>query len=97
MAIQLPTSLVITSSIQTFDSVWIRNIQIQAPSPTQPVRANITICPFNSVSGSMNTQASKNIVIPDVMAAATTDSNVAQAMTGIFAYVQNQVTSQSLF
>ena len=96
MAIQLPTSLVITSSIQTFDSVWIRNIQIQAPSPTQPVRANITICPFNSVSGSLSPMI-KQIVIPDVMAAATTDSNVAQAMTGIFAYVQEQVTSQSLF
>ena len=94
MAISLPTT--ITTQPQTFDSVWIRNVSIQAPDPTQPIRAKINVCPYDTVSGSLNTQNTKNIAINDVYATAAANTNVATAMGAIFAYVQEQINSGSV-
>ena len=88
-----------TQSLQpavTYDGIWLRNISIVANSPSQPIRALINICPFNSVSGSLNTQNTKNIAINDVYATAAVNTNVAAAMGAIFAYVQEQINSGSV-
>jgi hypothetical protein len=88
-----------TQSVQptiVYDGLWIKNIAIQAPSPLLPIRATIVVNPYSSASGSLS-PVSKNIIIQDVFSLAATSSYVANAMGSIFAYVQDQVVSQSLF
>ena len=80
----------------TYDGIWLPNINIFAPSPTQPVRATISVCPFSTTTGQLAMNMMQTVMINDVMTTAATDINVATAMGAIFAYVQSQVTSGSV-
>jgi hypothetical protein len=92
--IQLPTP--ITSSMpQSFDSVWLSNVQISAMDPTRPVRATVTIQPWNTQLNVLSQQR-KTVMIPDVYATAASSSYVAAVMSNLFAYVQTQINSGSI-
>jgi hypothetical protein len=87
-----------TTSIQpavTYDGVWIKQLIIQATSPTEPVRASFTVYPFSSTSGSIG-QVGKSVNIPDVYALAASNAYIADVMKNLFTYVQNQVTNGSI-
>jgi hypothetical protein len=87
----------ITVPAATADGLWISNINIQAPNTNKPVVAFIRITPYNTTTGEMFPALSKNITIPDVMQASTSNLSLATAMQAIFAAVQDQITTQSLF
>lgn len=93
----IPPSGSIEIPQKTYDGIWITNIQIMAPSPLRPIIASIQVCPFNSSTGELDANNRKVIQIPNVDVEAQNSSYVAQAMGGIFGYVQNQVISKSLF
>ncbi len=82
---------------QVFNGIWIKSIQINAPSPTKKISANIYVCPFNSSTGEMASNNTKQIIIQDIENAAVSSSYVANVMFNIFGYVQEQVISKSLF
>ena len=80
----------------TYDGIWLPTINISAPSPTQFIRATISVCPFNSTTGLLGLDMAQTLTIPDIMTAAQTDLNIAGAMEYIFKYVQEQITSGSV-
>ena len=82
---------------QVADGIWVSSININAPSPTQPVVARIRAIPFNSTSSVMFPSLSKNIFLPDVFAEAAQQPAVAEAMGAIFNAIQVLIVSQSLF
>jgi hypothetical protein len=79
----------------TYDSVWIRSLNISSFSSTNPITANIVISPYNSTTGEIS-NTSKNIMINDVMASAATNPYIANTIGSIFAYVQDQIASGSV-
>ena len=85
----------ITVPTLTYDSVWIRSLNISSFSSTNPITANIVISPYNSTTGEIS-NISKNIMINDVMAAAATNPYIANTVGSIFAYVQDQIASGSV-
>jgi hypothetical protein len=85
----------ITTPVKTYDSVWIRSLNISSFSSANPIMANIVISPYNSTTGEIG-DLSKNIMINDVMAAAQSNQYIANTMTDIFAYVQDQIASGSV-
>jgi hypothetical protein len=85
----------ITVPTLTYDSVWIRSLNISSFSSTNPIIANIVISPYNSTTGEIS-NISKNIMINDVMAAAATNPYIANTIGSIFAYVQDQIASGSI-
>jgi len=95
--IQINQSGSLTLPTQTFDGVWITNLTINAPSPTQKVTAVCQVVPMNSTTGVVALDKKKNIYIQDVLATAASSSAVANAMSNIFEYVSQQVISKSLF
>lgn len=82
---------------QNADGLWISSLNILAPTTSGKIRVNAVITPMSSASGILYPNLSKNLIIPDVMALASGDSNVAVAMSSIFAVIQKQVTGQHLF
>ena len=94
--ITLPTQLIITTPTQSYDSVWIRSININAGNNASGnIFANLLISPYNSTTGAIS-NISTNIQIPDVMNAAATNPYIANAMGSIFEYVQDQIASGSV-
>jgi hypothetical protein len=91
--IQLDTT--ITVPTLTYDSVWIRSLNISSFSSTNPITANIVISPYNSTTGEIS-NISKNIMINDVMNTAATNPYIANTVGSIFAYVQDQIASGSV-
>lgn len=85
----------ITPAPQIWDGVWIKSLNISAPSATQPVRATVILSPFSSATGVISPNF-QTINIADVYALASTDTNIAQVMTSLFAYVQSQVTAGTI-
>jgi len=93
-----PTSGSITTTPQTFDGIWLSNIQINAPTPVGKISANIRAIPFNSASGSLAPiNYAKNIFIPDIMTLAASSSLAANAMGAMFNFIQDYVVSKSIF
>jgi hypothetical protein len=91
--IQLDTT--ITVPTLTYDSVWIRSLNISSFSSTNPITANIVISPYNSTTGEIS-NISKNIMINDVMNTAATNPYIANTVGSIFAYIQDQIASGSV-
>ena len=85
----------ITVPTLTYDSVWIRSLNISSFSSTNPITANIVISPYNSTTGEIS-NISKNIMINDVMNTAATNPYIANTVGSIFAYVQDQIASGSV-
>lgn len=92
-----PSSGSIEIPTKVYDGIWISNISIVAPTPLRPITSTMQICPFNSTTGEIDLTRKKTIFIPDVDKAAQSSSYVAQAMGGIFGYIQETVISKSLF
>ena len=90
-----PISPITSSLPTTFDGVWISNVQISAMDPTRPVRATVTIQPWNTQLNVLSQQR-KTVMIPDVYATAASSSYVAAVMSNLFAYVQTQINSGSI-
>lgn len=84
----------------TYTGIWVRSVNIQAPSPASTMRASILISPYDPISGSLS-PIIKEIIIPDIVSASLGPSinsiYVSQSMVSIFGYVQQQTISQSLF
>ena len=93
--IQLPTPIT-PPAPPTFNGVWLTSINISAYDPSQPVTANIVAVPYSSYTNTIQSSLSIGLTIPDVMALAQTDPNVAGVMEYLFAYVQEQVISGSI-
>ena len=82
---------------QVADSLWITNLSVFAPSSSGKVKVIATLCPMVSSNGNLLSDKSKKLTIDDVLTLAQTNSEVAAAMTALFAAVQNQVVTQKLF
>lgn len=92
-----PSSGTVVVPQQTLDGIWILNVIINAPSVTGKVNAQITVAPFSSQTGTIAMDKKKTIFVDDVFKVAASSSYVADAMEGIYGYVQEQVVSKSLF
>ena len=92
-----PTSGSITIPSVTYDGIWILDIHISAPSPLSIASADISLCPFSSATGDMDSSRIKSIHIADVLALESTDANVNAVITNIYTYVQNYILTNNLF
>jgi hypothetical protein len=99
MPIQINTSgnMTVFTEPKTYDSVWITNINIMSPSPTREAEAMIMVAPYNTQTQELDRRKMRQIRISDVFAEATGNAAVANAVTNIFAYVQQRVISDDLF
>lgn len=85
----------ITVPTLTYDSVWIRSLSVNSSTALMPINAHIVVSPFNSTTGEIS-NVTTHIQIPDVMATAASNTYIANTMTDIFAYVQDQIASGSI-
>lgn len=81
----------------TADALWIKSLTINAPSTTGKVAAVAQIVPYSSSTGVMLNEQVKLLTIPDVFAAAASDTHLATAMTALFTAIQSQVIAKNLF
>ena len=97
MAIPInPTgSLVIPT--QSYNALWVQNINIVAPTPTRPISAQIRVCPFNSTTGVIAPALGKAINIQNVTSSSHAQTEINNAMAGILNAVNALCISQSLF
>ena len=79
---------------QTYNGIWIKSLYIQAPNPNQPVTATIVLAPYDGTGSIAPT--TRIARVDDVMSLADTNDNVANVMTNLYAYVQDQITSGSI-
>jgi hypothetical protein len=89
-------SITITPPTKIYDGIWIKNVNIQSYSTSLPVVASVIICPFNSQTGDMSDEV-KTIEISDVLQSANSSSYIAEIIKNLYAYVQTQIMSQSLY
>jgi hypothetical protein len=82
---------------QVADALWVRSLNVSAPSITGKVAVSAQIVPYISSTGTLLPAQAKVLSIPDVFAAAATDTNVGTALNAIFAAVQTQVVAKNLF
>ena len=87
----------ITQSAATFDGLWISNLNIAAPLIGKPYQATIRLTPFNSTSSVMAPNLAKNLFIKDLASASAANPALASAMTAVYAAIQAEVASGSLF
>ena len=73
------------SSEKEFPHIWIRNIQIDAPTTTQG-RASFMLCPYNSATGEILNKP-RLVVIEDLWAKVADSVEFQTAMGAIFAAV----------
>ena len=96
----IPQQPIITEVInsQSYDGIWIRNLQIQAQNPTQPISITARLIPFNSTSSLMApSEYGKSLIINDLYAQIAVSPEIGTAMQAVFSAIQSQIISQSLF
>lgn len=87
---------------ETYDSLWVLSTKIHNGTPTNNVtRLCVTVCPYDSVSGSINTAYTETITINDVHSfttGSTADSiALSSSLPLIRQFIQASVLSQSLY
>lgn len=94
-----PNGPIVTPPVnsEVYPGLWIKSLQIDAPSPTKPINVTAQIVPFNPVSGSLAIGYGKLISIRDVENASIASPEIAEAMAAVFTAIQGQVISKSLF
>ena len=80
-----------------YDSCWISNITINAPSPSGAVAVNIIVVPLKSSTGELYDDGKKIISINDVMTEVQTNQSLEQAMGAILVAVNNLIKTRSIF
>jgi hypothetical protein len=79
------------------DGLWVTSFIVTSPSPTQPVRVNITLAPFTSSTGEIFKDRQKTILIEDLFARASEDTVLANAIQTLFAAIQKLNDDAALF
>jgi hypothetical protein len=92
-----PTSGTIVIPQQTADGIWIQNLSIFAPTASRPISATMRVAPFSSTDGTIFTNMSKTVSIPDVTGSYAEYPSLAIAMSGILQAVQDVVSGKQLF
>jgi hypothetical protein len=96
--IKTPTPIVVPATAsQVADGLWISNLQIAAPTVAGKIRIMATIVPFISSTGVLLSNQSKVLRIDDLGTLATTSTTAANAMTSLFAAINEQIIAQKLF
>lgn len=65
----------------TFSAAWFPSVQIVAPSPTAIAQAQVTLCPYDPMTGIMHLPSAKRFVINDLFGAASQDATYGPAIT----------------
>ena len=96
--IKTPTPIVVPAiAAQVADGLWISNLNISAPTITGNIRVMATIIPFVSSTGVLLSDQAKTLRIDDLGTLATTSTVAANAMTALFAAINEQVITQKIF
>lgn len=87
---------------QTYNSLWVLSTKIHNGTPDNDVtRLCVTVCPYDTVSGSMNTAYTETITIGDVhsfITGSTADSiALSSSIQTIRQFIQASVLSSSLY
>ena len=89
----------ITIPSKTFSDYWITELHVNSDIPSGKSQASVTLRPFAvEEDGSITFGATEPIVmtIPDLFGAAANNSDVAAAMSAIYAAVQSLAQVQGL-
>lgn len=93
-----PISGSISTTPQTYDGIWLSNINIVAPTVTGQISVNVRMVPYSTTSSAMAPQElAKSLWISDLVAQSQNSPEIGAAMNAIFYAVQCQIISQSLF
>lgn len=91
MAITTSTPIVVQATAEkTFTKMWIQNLNVRAPSPTERVNIYITLVPYDETTGEMSVENTKSFLIEDALTLAATDANLATTLNSIYEQVDRQ-------
>jgi hypothetical protein len=102
MAVSLTTPVTTPATpATTYNEVWFRNIQVVAPSPSQPVVVTVNAVPYDGTTNILNTNRI-SFQIPDLFAASdytntTLSSNVSAAYSGATPRQLLAVATEAIF
>lgn len=83
------------SSEKTFDSVWIKRVVINTPTPSGRSFAEILVCPYSTQDQSTLDNQAKRLEVPNVLEQAQTNPKIAAAMQAIIEAVDSIMNEQS--
>lgn len=83
------------SSEKTFDSVWIKTIIINTPTPSGRSFGEILVCPYSTQDQSILDNQVERLEVPDVIEKAQTNPKIAAAMQAIIEAVDSIMNDQS--
>jgi hypothetical protein len=72
---------------KTYPHIWVNNIRINTPSPTEKGSAVFIVSPYNGATGEMLENAHRQINIEDLFEAISASPTLQQAMGAILAAV----------
>jgi hypothetical protein len=92
MPIMIPTPITVPEKV--FDKLWVAQVMISSPGPTQETMAEVVLTPYNE-AGELLPEQSKVLSITSIMARATAfpESNIAKAMHFIIAAIEEEYQS----
>lgn len=82
------------SSEKTFDSIWIRRIAINTPTPSGRSFAEILVSPYSTQDQSVYEGQQKRLEIPNILEKAQTNPKIAAAMQAIIEAVDSIINEQ---
>jgi len=82
------------SSEKTFDSIWIKRVIINTPTPSGRSFAEILVCPYSTQDQSIYEGQQKRLEIPNILEKAQTNPKIAAAMQAIIEAVDSIINEQ---
>jgi len=90
--IELPTPFEIPAVVEkVYTQAWIKNIRINAPSPSEKIKFDAQLVPYDPATGEITNRGGVTIGCNDVIAAMETNATLASA----FNYIINAINELS--
>lgn len=81
---------------KSYDSIWVEEVIVSAPDPSQPVTARVRLRRFCQADGSLEPNPGCWVSVQDVLTGAAADAELAAVVSSLMAYVAKLGAEQGI-